>query len=73
MSILRERPSNINQLATRLGFDYKAIQHHVKVLQKNNMISREGEKYGVTYSISTFLKVNLAAFDEITEKLEKSK
>ena len=73
MKILKEKPSNINQLATDLGFDYKAIQHHIKVLEKNNLITKEGEKYGITYFVSTFLEVNLEAFDEIVEKLEKSK
>src|SRR2546425_2583558 len=26
---LRERPSNINQLAGKLGLQYKAVQHHI--------------------------------------------
>ena len=73
MKTLKERPSNINQLATELGFDYKAIQHHIKVLEKNNLITKEGEKYGITYFVSTFLEVNIEAFGEIVEKLEKSK
>ena len=73
MKILKDKPSNINQLATDLGFDYKAIQHHIKVLEKNNLITKEGEKYGITYFVSTFLEVNMEAFDEIVGKLEKSK
>lgn len=73
MKILKERPSNTNQLATELGLDYKAIQHHIKVLEKNNLISREGEKYGITYFVSTFLEVNMESFDEIAQKMEKSK
>ncbi|MGB9003360.1 MAG: winged helix-turn-helix domain-containing protein, partial [Nitrosotalea sp.] len=68
-----ERPLNANQLAKELDLDYKAIQHHIGVLEKNNLITRIGEKYGTTYFISTFLEVNLAAFDEIVTKLEKSK
>ncbi|HSB49919.1 MAG TPA: ArsR family transcriptional regulator, partial [Nitrosopumilaceae archaeon] len=51
----------------------KAIQHHINVLEKNNLISKEGEKYGVMYFISTFLEVNMEAFDEIANKLDKSK
>ncbi|MDE1867693.1 MAG: winged helix-turn-helix transcriptional regulator [Thaumarchaeota archaeon] len=73
ISVIRERPLNANQLAKELGLDYKAIQHHIGVLEKNNLITRVGEKYGATYFISTFLEVNLAAFDEIVAKLEKSK
>ncbi len=73
ISVIRERPLNANQLAKELDLDYKAIQHHIGVLEKNNLITRVGEKYGTTYFISTFLEVNLVAFDEIVAKLEKSK
>ncbi|MFZ1077358.1 MAG: winged helix-turn-helix domain-containing protein [Nitrosotalea sp.] len=73
ISVIRERPLNANQLAKELDLDYKAIQHHIGVLEKNNLITRVGEKYGATYFISTFLEVNLMAFDEIVAKLEKSK
>ncbi len=73
VSILKETPLNANQLAKELGLDYKAIQHHIRVLEKNNIITRAGEKYGVTYFISTFLEVNMESFDEIVQKLEKSK
>lgn len=73
ISVIREKPLNANQLAKELDLDYKAIQHHIGVLEKNNLITRVGEKYGAAYFISTFLEVNLAAFDEIVSKLEKSK
>ncbi|MGI0102381.1 MAG: ArsR/SmtB family transcription factor [Nitrosotalea sp.] len=73
ISVIRKRPLNANQLAKELGLDYKAIQHHIGVLEKNNLITHIGEKYGTTYFISTFLEVNLEAFDEIVTKLEKSK
>lgn len=73
ISTLKEKPMNTNQLANELGLDYKAIQHHINVLEKNNLISKEGEKYGVTYFVSTFLEVNMETFDEIANKLDKSK
>ncbi len=73
ISSIRQNPQNTNQLAKELGLDYKAIQHHIKVLEKNNLISRMGEKYGITYFISTFLEVNMETFEEIAKKLEKSK
>ena len=73
ISKLRENPFNINQLAKELSLDYKAIQHHIRVLEKNNMITKIGEKYNVTYFISTYLEVNMEAFEEIEGKLDKSK
>ena len=73
ITALKEKPQNTNQLANELSLDYKAIQHHINVLEKNNLISKEGEKYGITFFISTFLEVNMKTFDEIANKLEKSK
>ena len=72
ISTLKEKPLNTNQLAKELGLDYKAIQHHISVLEKNNLITKEGEKYGVTYFLSTFLEVNMESYDEIAKKLDKS-
>jgi len=73
ISKLRQNPFNTNQLAKEMGLDYKAIQHHIRVLEKNNMITKVGEKYNVTYFISTYLEVNMEAFEEIEGKLDKSK
>ena len=73
ISELAEMPKNTNQLAKELGLDYKAIQHHIRVLEKNNLITSVGEKYGVTFFISTFLQVNMETFDDIAKKLDKSK
>jgi predicted transcriptional regulator len=73
ISKLKENPFNINQLANELSLDYKAIQHHIRVLEKNNLITKVGEKYAVTYFISTFLEVNMETFEEIEGKLDKSK
>lgn len=71
IELLKEHPHNINQLAETLRLDYKAIQHHISVLEKNNMVSKAGEKYGVTYFISDYLESNIIAFDQLTSQLEK--
>lgn len=73
ISLLKKTPLNTNQLSKELGFDYKAIQHHIKILEKNNMITKVGEKYSVMYFISTFLETNMETFEEIEGKLDKSK
>lgn len=73
VKILRERPLNANQLAKEMGLDYKAVTHHVGVLEKNNMLSRVGEKYNVTFFVSNFLEANMDSFDDISVELEKSK
>lgn len=70
ISAIIEKPLNTNQLAKHLGLDYKLIQHHIRVLSKNNIITKVGEEYGSTYFISNLLKVNMDSFQEITEKLQ---
>jgi len=69
MSVLRKRPSNKNQLATELGIDYKGIQHHIKVLEGNNLVKKIGNPYGVTYCVSAFFENNEIVFDEIVARL----
>ena len=57
IDLLKEYLYNINQLAEALKLDYKAIQHHISVLEKNNIVSKIGEKYGVLYFLfPTILK-----------------
>jgi DNA-binding transcriptional ArsR family regulator len=40
VDLLKERPYNINQLAEAIKLDYKAIQHHISVLEKNNIVTK---------------------------------
>ena len=73
IDFLKKRPYNINQLAEALGVDYKLVQHHIGVLERNNMVTRTGEKYAVLYFISNYLEANIDALNEIQAALEKSR
>ncbi len=68
---LLDQPYNTHQLAKVLELDYKAVQHHMKVLQKNNMVSKIGEKYGAIFHLSNFLEINISALDEAIDKLDR--
>ena len=70
MSLL-DKPYNTHQLSQELELDYKAIQHHMKVLEKNNMVSKIGEKYGAIFHLSNFLEMNISALDEAIDKLDR--
>ena len=71
IDFLKKRPYNINQLAEALGVDYKLVQHHIGVLERNNMVTKAGEKYAVLYFISNYLEANIEAFNEIQDAIEK--
>jgi len=70
MSVLRNRPRNRNQLATELGVDYKNIQHHIKVLEGNNLVKKTGNQYGLIYCVSALFENNEIVFDEIVDRLK---
>ena len=71
--LLQDTPLNINRMAEVLDLDYKAVQHHVDVLEKNNLVSRMGEKYGIMYFVSNYLESNMDTFKEIITKINKSR
>jgi DNA-binding transcriptional ArsR family regulator len=71
IDLLKEKPHNNNQLAEVLGVDYKAVQHHIGVLEKNNMVTKVGEKYGVLYFISNYLEANIEAFNDVRAAIDK--
>jgi predicted transcriptional regulator len=73
IDLLTKRPYNINQLADALGVDYKLVQHHIGVLERNNMVTRTGEKYAVLYFISNYLEANIEALDQIRAIIEKNR
>lgn len=69
---LVERPCNTNQLAERLGTDYKAAQHHINVLLKNRLIvTPEQKAYGAVFFLSPLMEENLAYIREIWKKYGK--
>ena len=68
---LKATPQNANQLATLLKMDYRTIRHHLKVLEKNKIITTAGEGYGTTYFLSQVMEENYALFEEIMKKMWK--
>ena len=66
---LNARPLNLNQLAERLGVDYRTITHPAKVLRSNALIVSEGGRYGAMYFLSPRLQAGFEAFREVAAKL----
>jgi DNA-binding transcriptional ArsR family regulator len=68
---LKETPQNANQLATALKMDYRTIRHHLKVLEKNKIVTTAGEGYGTTYFLSPVMEDNYVLFEEIVKRMWK--
>ena len=70
ISVLRKRSSNRNQLSTELALDYKAIQHHIKILEESNLVKKTENQYRMTYYVSELFMHNEILFDEIIDRLK---
>lgn len=72
--LLRERPYNMNQLHERLSLDYKTVQHHIKVMLDERIITTtDSKKYGSMYFLSPLIEENPAILDEILDKTGEKK
>ena len=69
LDVLIEKPLNINKISEELQLDYKTIQHHIHVLEKNNLITKMGDKYGVLYFISNYMEKNIESYYNVKKKL----
>lgn len=68
---LLNTPLNANQLSEKLCLDYKTIQHHIKVLLENNILTVVNKgKYGAMYFVSELMDKNI--FGEIWAKFGKT-
>ena len=69
---IMKAPQNANVLSKILNLDFKTIQHHIKVLEKNKLICHEGgDGYGKVYFPSELLEENLESYKKIWSKIKK--
>jgi DNA-binding transcriptional ArsR family regulator len=72
IKLIYDRPYNANQLTEKLGLDYKTVRYHLRVLEKNDVITSSGsgeKKYGAMYFLTTSMEMNYDVFEEIWEQI----
>lgn len=69
VALLLDGPLNANRIARELGLSYKSAAHHMRVLEANNLVSRDGAGYGAAYGMSAFLEAHLGALAEAAGEL----
>jgi len=59
-------PRNMNQLAEGLNVNYKTVQHHVRILEENEvLIASKAGSYGAVYFLTGRMESNLGIFRDI--------
>jgi DNA-binding transcriptional ArsR family regulator len=70
IKILQNRPCNANQLAETLRVDYKTIQHHVRILEDNGLVSLTNKgSYGAVLFLTAKMEDALPILDEIWSRI----
>ena len=67
---ITENPLNTQELARKLNLDYKTIKHNIEILEKNNLITRQGEGYGDVFFPSELISSNLPTLYSVIRKVE---
>lgn len=61
---------NSFQISKKLNLDPKTVSYNLKVLQKHNLVAREGDGYGDLYSPAEIVKSNLPTLYAVIRKVE---
>lgn len=70
LRLIRRRPYNTNQIAETLDIDYKTAQHHLEVLQENQVVSKTGDTYGAVFHPTDRMDASWDAFEEIVGQID---
>lgn len=69
LNLIKDTPMNANKIATVLNLDHKTIDHHVKILSKNELVVKAEKDYGAEYQLSQIMKDNHIVLEEIMQKI----
>ena len=68
---LLKKPQNTNQLSKTLKLDFKTVQHHLKVLEKNKLVMyKGGGGFAKIYFLSQMLEDNINSFNKLLKEIE---
>jgi len=73
VELLKEEPMNAHRISERLELDYKTIQHHLRLLEENQVIVASSPKaaYGAVYFLTPYIEKNLEALRQMWLNLGK--
>lgn len=72
LDLLNTKPLNAHQISKELNLDHKTVAHHLEILSKNELVEKkEDQWYGNPYNLTSKMKYNAQALDEIMSKIKK--
>jgi predicted transcriptional regulator len=72
IELVKKKPANAKRISDSLKLDYKTIRHHLRILEKNNIVYAVNKgSYGAVYFLTQMMEANSGIFKEIWERLGK--
>ncbi|SMD30656.1 ArsR/SmtB family transcription factor [Picrophilus oshimae] len=65
ITLIKDEPKNIHQLSLEMNVNYRTIEHHIKIMLDNKIITFIGDGYGRSYVLSNYYRSNYSMIDEI--------
>ncbi len=57
VEMLKGEPANPNKISEKLGLDYKTVQHHLRLLEQNEVIVASAKgSYGAVYFLTPYFE-----------------
>jgi DNA-binding transcriptional ArsR family regulator len=70
LNAIDEQPRNANQLAEDLDLAYNTVQHHLDVLETNDLVTSSDADYGQVYLPSDRARTHWDTVSEIISQVE---
>jgi DNA-binding transcriptional ArsR family regulator len=73
VELLKEEPMNAHRISERLELDYKTVQHHLRLLEENQVVVASSPKpaYGAVYFLTPYIERNLEVLRQMWLNLGK--
>ena len=71
--LLRQQPTNANKICEQLALDYKTVQHHLRILDENQVVVSSSPKgtYGACYFLAPYFEKQLDNLESLWAKSGK--
>jgi predicted transcriptional regulator len=68
---LLKKPQNTNMLSKKLNLDFKTVQHHLRVMEKNRLVTfKGGNGFAKVYFPSDMIENNIDLIKEFNHDIE---
>ena len=71
--LLKEEPMNAHKISERLALDYKTVQHHLKLMESNEIVTSSPKgSYGAVVFVTPYMERHMPLAEEMWVRFGQS-